>query len=58
MQISDFVRISSFIRKKAFTSNIQNFVVNTFSDFKPVKIFQNRTYKMKFWSICDNTGTS
>jgi hypothetical protein len=28
--------------------------VNALSDFKPVQRFQNRSYVITFWSICDS----
>jgi hypothetical protein len=31
--------------------------MNAFSDFKPVKRFHNKSYIMKFWSICDSTSS-
>jgi hypothetical protein len=32
--------------------------VSAFSDFKPVKRFQNRSYMMKFRSVSDSTSST
>ena len=47
--LSGLSGIENFVRER------DDFMFNSFRNFKPVKRFQNRSYVFEFWSL-DNSG--
>jgi len=54
-EVMQIQRLSSI---ENFVSERDNFIFNSFRNFKPVKRFQNRSDVLEFWSLDNNSNKS